>query len=241
VGLKRVFSIILLFQHSNIPKEFYVIPIISIVGKSDSGKTTFIEKLLPELTRRRYRVATVKHDVHGFEVDREGKDSWRHKQAGAHTVVISSPKKAALIRDVEKDLTLEEIREKLIQDVDLIISEGYKKDVQPKIEIFRKEKHKELLCTKEDHLIGIVSDRKFRVGVPCFFLDDVSGVADLIEKKYLQSERGEGVSLKVDGKKIPMTPFVKSFVTGTIKGMLSSLKDCRNAKEIEIRVEGEDK
>ena len=166
-----------------------MIPIISIVGKSDSGKTTLIEKLIPELTRRGYRIATVKRDVHGFEVDREGKDSWRHKQAGAHTVVISSSKKVALIRDVENDLTLEEIREKLIQDVDLILSEGYKKDVQPKIEIFRKEKHKELLCTKEDKLIAVVSNQKFDVGVPSFFLDDIRGVADFIEKKYLLSKR----------------------------------------------------
>ncbi len=218
-----------------------MIPIISIVGKSDSGKTTLIEKLVPELTRRGYRVATVKHDVHGFEVDREGKDSWRHKQAGAHTVVISSPKKVALIRDVEKDLTLEEIREKLIQDVDLIISEGYKKDVQPKIEIFRKEKHKELLCTKEDNLIAIVSDKKFKVGVSCFFLDDIKGVADFIEKKYLQAKREGEVSLKVDGKRIPMTPFVKSFVTRTIKGMLSSLKGCGATKKIEIRLDDGDK
>ncbi len=218
-----------------------MIPIISIVGKSDSGKTTLIEKLVPELTRRGYRIATVKHDVHGFEVDREGKDSWRHKQAGAHTVIISSPKKVALIRDVEKDLTLEEIREKLVQDVDLILSEGYKKDVQPKIEIFRKEKHKELLCTKDDNLVAIVSNKKFRVGVSCFFLDDIKGVADFIEKKFLQSEREGEVSLKVGGKKIPMTPFVKSFVTSTVKGMLTSLKGCENAQEIEIRIERREK
>lgn len=165
-----------------------MIPIISIVGKSDSGKTTLIEKLIPELTRRGYRIGTVKHDVHGFEVDREGKDSWRHKQAGAHTVVISSPKKVALIRDVESDLTLGEIRKKLIQDVDLILSEGYKKDVEPKIEIFRKEKHKELLCTKDNNLVAIVSDKEFKVGVPWFFLDDIKGVADFIEKKYLLSK-----------------------------------------------------
>jgi molybdopterin-guanine dinucleotide biosynthesis protein B len=218
-----------------------MIPIISIVGKSDSGKTTLIEKLVPELIRRGYRIATVKHDIHGFEVDREGKDSWRHKQAGAHTVVISSPKKVALIRDVEKDLTLEEIREKLVQDVDLILSEGYKKDVQPKIEIFRKEKHKELLCTKEDNLVAIVSNKKFRVGVSCFFLDDVKGLADFVEKRFLQSEREGEVSLKVGGRKIPMTPFVKSFVTRTVKGMLTSLKGCENAQEIEIRIEWRDK
>jgi molybdopterin-guanine dinucleotide biosynthesis protein B len=218
-----------------------MIPIVSIVGKSDSGKTTFIEKLVPELTRRGYRIATVKHDVHGFEVDQEGKDSWRHKQAGAHSVVLSSPKKVALIRDVEKDLTLEEIREKLIQDVDLIVSEGYKKDVQPKIEIFRKEKHKERLCTKEDNLIAIVSNRKFRVGVSCFSLDDVKGVADFIEKKYLQSKREGEVSLKVNGKKIPMTLFVRGFVASTVKGMLTSLRGCDHPRQIEIRIEeGED-
>ena len=87
-------------------KKSHMIPIVSIVGKSDSGKTTLIEKLLPELGRRGYRVATVKHDVHGFEVDREGKDSWRHKKAGAHTVVISSPLKVAVIRDVDHDAEL---------------------------------------------------------------------------------------------------------------------------------------
>ena len=166
-----------------------MIPIVSIVGKSDSGKTTLIEKLLPELTRRGYRIATVKHDIHGFEVDREGKDSWRHKQAGAHTVVIASPNKVALIRDVEKDWSLDEIRGKLIQDVDLILSEGYKKDIQPKIEIFRKEKHRELLCTKEDNLIAIVSNRTFDRGVPCFDLEDVKGLADLIEKEFLPPKK----------------------------------------------------
>jgi len=217
-----------------------MIPIISIVGKSDSGKTTLMEKLIPELTRRGYRIATVKHDVHGFEVDREGKDSWRHKQAGAHMVVISSPKKVAFIRDVEKDLTLEEIREKLIQDVDLILSEGYKKDVQPKIEIFRKEKHRELLCTREDNLVAIVSNKKFRVGVPCFFLDDIKGMSDFIEKRYLQSKKEEEVSLKVDGKEIPMTPFVKSFVANSVKGMLSSLKGCEHPQKIEIHIESAD-
>ena len=214
-----------------------MIPIVSIVGKSDSGKTTLIEKLLPELTRRGYRIATVKHDVHGFEVDREGKDSWRHKQAGAHTVVIASPRKAALIRDVEKDWTLEEIRDRLIHDVDLILSEGYKKDVQPKIEIFRKEKHEELLCTQEDHLVAIVSNRSFEVGVPCFGLDDMKGLGDFIEKTFLRAKSEREISLKVDGEIIPLKPFIKDFLTNAIRGMLTSLKGCKNAKRIDIHIE----
>ena len=218
-----------------------MIPIISIVGKSDSGKTTLIEKLVPELTRRGYRVATVKHDIHGFEVDREGKDSWRHKQAGAHTVVISSPNKVALIRDVEKDSTLEEIRGKWIQDVDLILSEGYKKDIQPKIEVFRKEKHKKLLCTKKDNLVAIVSNQKFNVGVPCFHLEDMKGLSNFIEKEFIKSKQKKEVSLRVDGRPIHMTPFVKDFLTKTVKGMLSSLKGCKTSQRIDIRIEDGDK
>ncbi len=218
-----------------------MIPIISIVGKSDSGKTTLIEKLVPELTRRGHRIATVKHDVHGFEVDREGKDSWRHKKAGAHTVVISSPQKAAVIRDVERDLNLTEIRDKLIRDVDLILSEGYKKDVQPKIEIFRKEKHQELLCTRADNLIAIVSDKTFDMGVPCFGLEDMKGLSGFIEKEFLVERKGRGVSLEVSGKPIPLSPFVTDFMAKTIKGMLSALKDCDPAGRIEICIEGEKK
>lgn len=214
-----------------------MIPIISIVGKSDSGKTTLIEKLVPELTRRGYRVATVKHDMHGFEVDHEGKDSWRHKQAGAHTVVISSPQKVALIRDVEKDLTLDEIRARWIRDVDLILSEGYKRDVQPKIEVFRKEKHKKLLCAKKDNLIAVVSNQKFRVGVPCFGLEDMRGLSNFIEKEFLKSKKEKEISLRVDGKPIPMTPFVRDFLTKTVKGMLSALKGCETSEQIEIYIE----
>ena len=217
-----------------------MIPIISIVGKSDSGKTTLIEKLLPELVRRGYRVATVKHDVHGFEVDREGKDSWRHKKAGAHTVILSSPQKLALIRDVEKDFTLEELRAKFIQDVDLILSEGYKKDVQPKIEVFRKEKHKELLCTRQDNLVAIASDKTFQVGVPCFGLDDMRGLGDFIETKFLTSKPQGNISLNVDGKRIPLKPFVRDFLAQAVLGMVKSLKGCQAGKRIEIRIEGDE-
>ncbi|MGD0919076.1 MAG: molybdopterin-guanine dinucleotide biosynthesis protein B [Thermodesulfobacteriota bacterium] len=201
-----------------------MIPIISIVGKSDSGKTTLIEKLMPELTRRGHRIATVKHDVHGFEVDRE---------------VIASRNKVALIRDVDKDLTLEEVREKLIQDVDLILSEGYKKDVQPKIEIFRREKHQELLCTKEDNLVAIVSNQTFDIGIPCFDLEDTKGLADFIEKRILVSKAQESVSLKVDGKEIPLNRFVRGFLSNAIGGMVGSLKDCETAERIEIHIEKE--
>jgi molybdopterin-guanine dinucleotide biosynthesis protein B len=163
-----------------------MVPIVSIVGKSDSGKTTLIEKLIPELIRRGYQVATVKHDVHGFDVDRQGKDSWRHKKAGAHTVVISSPTKLALIRDVDHDAALTELRNEYIRDVDLILSEGFKKNDQPKIEVFRKEMHRDLLCTKEDNLLAVATNQPLAMDIPCFDLNDAQGLVDLIEEKFLK-------------------------------------------------------
>ncbi len=214
-----------------------MIPIVSVVGKSDSGKTTLIEKLLPELTSRGYRIATVKHDTHGFEVDREGKDSWRHKRAGAHTVVISSPNKVALIRDVERDLALDEIRGKLIRDVDLIISEGYKRGDQPKIEVFRKEVHEELLCTTEDNLVAIASNQTFDVGVPCYDLDDMKGLAEFIIDRFLSPGKKVFISLRVDGRSVPLNPFVRTFLAQAIRGMIQSLKHCENPSRIEIELQ----
>jgi molybdopterin-guanine dinucleotide biosynthesis adapter protein len=213
-----------------------MIPIVSFVGKSDSGKTTFLVKLLPELVRRGIRVATVKHDVHGFDVDREGKDSWRHKQAGAHTVVISSPDKAAAIRDVDRDMNLDEVREKLIRDVDIILSEGFKKDVQPKIEVYRKEAHAEPLCTLDDHLIAMVSDEPVDRGVPRFGLDDVRGVADFLEERFLSGKPEALISLRVNGKEIPLNPFVRVFLGRAVRGMVTSLKGCASPGAIDIHV-----
>jgi len=213
-----------------------MVPIVSIVGKSDSGKTTLIEKLVPELVRRGYRVATVKHDIHGFEVDREGKDSWRHKQAGAHTVVISSPAKLALIRDVDHDAHLAELRDKYIQDVDLILSEGFKKNNQPKIEVFRKEVHRELLCTQEDNLLAIASNQPFDIGVPCFDLNDIRGLTDLIVEKFLKGRKSPQVHLRVNGKEIPLSPFVEKSISHTVRGMVSSLKGCASPQNVEIKI-----
>ena len=214
-----------------------MIPIVSIVGKSDSGKTTLIEKIVPELRRRGYRVATIKHDIHGFEVDREGKDSWRHRKAGADTVIISSPEQIALIKSVERDLTLAELRDHFIDDVDIIVAEGFKKDIQPKIEIFRKEKHRELLTSGEDNVVAVVSNQRFDVCVPCLDLNDVKGVVDVIEENFLRKKNEQDVTLTVDGKPVPITPFVKTFIMQTVRAMVSTLKGCQNSKRIKITIE----
>ncbi|MGF7185049.1 molybdopterin-guanine dinucleotide biosynthesis protein B [Desulfitispora alkaliphila] len=167
-----------------------MIPIVSVVGKSDVGKTTLIEKLLREIKRRGYKVATIKHDVHGFNIDIPGKDTWRHGEAGADNVIISSPNKIAIVKKVEREMSLDEIAD-TIKDVDLIITEGYKRGDKPKIEVFRKGVYEEILCSPEE-LIALATDVEFQIGVPCYDLDDASGLVDRIEETVMKKQNPKG-------------------------------------------------
>ncbi len=162
-----------------------MVPIVSFVGWSGIGKTTLLEKLIPELVRRGYRVATVKH-VHHFSMDHEGKDTWRHRKAGSACTILSSPEQLAMIRDVDHDATLDEIREKYIDDVDIVITEGYKQEHAPKIEVFRAGSHPTPVFTDGRDLIALVTDTSFDLGVPCMGLDEIDRLADFIEKKFLR-------------------------------------------------------
>ncbi len=165
------------------------IPILTIVGKSGSGKTTLIEKLIPEFRRRGYRVGTIKHHLHDFEIDREGKDSWRHAQAGATTVVVASPHKLAMVETDPTDISLEGLRDRVFQHVDLIIAEGYKTGNQPKVEVFRRDAHDALLfdCRHPD-LLATVTDSDVETGAPIFGLEDVAALAEFLERALSLSQ-----------------------------------------------------
>jgi molybdopterin-guanine dinucleotide biosynthesis protein B len=163
------------------------VPVISMVGKSGVGKTTALERVIREIKRRGYKVGTIKHDTHGFDVDRPGKDSWRHAQAGSDAVVISGPNKMALIRRLDSEVSLDQIVS-LLGDLDLIITEGYKKGDKPKIEVTRQERGTQLLCQPEE-LIGIMADYPVDMPVPQFALEDAAGVVDLLETLYLRRAR----------------------------------------------------
>jgi molybdopterin-guanine dinucleotide biosynthesis adapter protein len=168
-----------------------IIPIVSIVGKSNSGKTTLLEKIIAELVGRGYRIATIKHNVHGFNIDHEGKDSYRHKKAGATMTVVSSPRQLAFVRDVDHDYPLAEIRDSYIKDVDIILTEGFKVNSYPKIEVYRSQLNRELLCKKEDNLLAIAADIRLDIGVPCLDINDARGIADLIERAFLKKNTGK--------------------------------------------------
>ena len=158
-------------------------PIVSIVGKSGSGKTTLLEKLIPELKRMGLRVGTIKHDVHGFEIDHPGKDSWRHKQAGSVITMISSPQRLAMVMDVDHDHTLDELAP-FLSGVDIILSEGYKRENKPKVEIFRSEVHDQPLCLNDENLIAWVTDADLDLGVARFALNDIRGLADFLVRHF---------------------------------------------------------
>jgi molybdopterin-guanine dinucleotide biosynthesis adapter protein len=210
-------------------------PIVSIVGKSDSGKTTLIEKLVPELIRRGYRVGTIKHDAHQFDIDHPGKDSWRHRQAGADTVVISSPAKAAIVTTVRQELTLDEMAAAYFRDVDVVITEGYKSENKPKIEILA-EAGGELISPKNEVFLVAAAAGANGLGIPSVSRDDVAGIADAIEDRFLKTARPGGVELLVDGKPIPLNPIMKAMVTNTVMGMASSLKGVDSPKRLEVRI-----
>jgi molybdopterin-guanine dinucleotide biosynthesis protein B len=162
------------------------IPILSFVGRSNSGKTTLIERVIPELVRAGYKVATVKHAGHGFDLDTEGKDSWRHKRAGASSVLVLSKGSMAMFADVSDQMNVEEVRDRFLDHTyDLIIAEGWKHEHYPKIIIVR-EQIGEIQVSTEG-LLAVVSDKPLDLSVPLFGLDDVAGVAALIMKQFPRS------------------------------------------------------
>ena len=212
-----------------------MVPIVCIVGKKGVGKTHVMEMLVAELKNRGYRVATVKHSVHGIDVDQEGKDSWRHAQAGSDAVVISSPQKLALIRKVDHDNTLAELSRFIASDFDIILAEGFKRDKAPKIEVHRKELGRDLLCAQEE-LLALATDESLDLNIPQYSPDDAPGLVDLIEKRYLNKEAKEVVSLFVNGEPVPLNDFVRRLFSNTLFGMISSLKRIPQAISIDISV-----
>ena len=162
------------------------VPILCFVGRSNSGKTTLIERVIPELVKAGYKVATVKHAGHGFDLDTEGKDSWRHKRAGASSVMVLSKGGMAMFADVSDQMTVEEIRDRFLDHTyDLIIAEGWKHERYPKIVIVRDQVGE--ISVSTEGLLAVVSDKSVDLSVPSFGLDDVTGVASLIIKQFPRS------------------------------------------------------
>ncbi|TWH49482.1 molybdopterin-guanine dinucleotide biosynthesis protein B [Sporomusa sp. KB1] len=160
-----------------------MIPIISVVGRSNSGKTTYLEKLVTECKRRGYKVAVIKHHHNDFEIDKPGKDTWRHAEAGADVVCLASPHKMAMIKKTDQELSLDQVAG-YIDNVDIIFTEGYKQEAKCKIEVYRQGNINAPLGVKPE-LLAVVSDIIVYETIPHFALDDPSALADFLEVRVL--------------------------------------------------------
>jgi len=161
------------------------VPLIGLAGFSNSGKTTFLEKLIAELKRRGYRVGVVKHTHHQIEFDQPGKDTWRHARAGAEVVALAAPGGVSLVRSFESDPGPDAVIS-MISGVDLIVIEGYKRGKWPKIEVYHGGVSERPVIPAEE-LLAVVSNVPLDSEVICFGLDDASGVADLLERVILKT------------------------------------------------------
>ena len=163
--------------------------VVSFVAKSGTGKTTLLEKVIVEFKQRGYRVGAVKHDAHQFDIDHPGKDSHRLTAAGADTMLISSPEKLALVKKHAMSPPIEELLATYFTDVDIVVTEGFKKSTMPKIEIHRKERSPTLLCRGEEYdptLVAVASDEPLDLDVPVLDLNNAPQVADFVVERFLR-------------------------------------------------------
>jgi molybdopterin-guanine dinucleotide biosynthesis protein B len=206
-------------------------PIVSIIGKSRSGKTTLIEKLIRELKSRGYKVATVKHTNQNLSFDEPGKDSWRHVQAGSEATIISSPDNIVLIKPVTTEPSSEEIAHLVGEDYDIILTEGFSKSDVPKIEVHRKEAGPPFASTKK--LIAIVSDEPLATKSRQFSPDDIKGLADLLEQGFITPQK-ERLSLYVNNTPISLSSFPREIIGNILLALASSLKGVKEVKSLEL-------
>jgi len=206
-------------------------PVVSIVGKSKSGKTALVEKLIGELKSRGYRVATIKHTPQGMTFDEPDKDSWRHIQAGSEATAITSPDKIVLIKPIAQDLTLDEIVRFFGEDYDIILAEGFKQGDAPEIEVHRQEVGPPLTTIKK--LIAIVTDEPLETKTRQFSLQDVKGLADLLEEGFIKPQR-ERTSLYINNVPIVLTTWPKEVITNVILAMASCLKGVGEVRSLEL-------
>ena len=159
--------------------------VFGVVGWKNSGKTGLMERLVREFVARGKTVSTLKHAHHSFDVDRPGKDSDRHRVAGAHQVLLASSNRWALMTELRKadEPPLEALLAKL-SPVDLVLVEGYKRDAHAKIEAHRQETGQPLIARNDPTVLAVASDEPLTdLGIPVLDLDDTNGIADFIAAK----------------------------------------------------------
>jgi molybdopterin-guanine dinucleotide biosynthesis protein B len=207
--------------------------IISIVGKSHSGKTTLLVALITELKKRGLKVAMVKHSHHADDLDTADKDTWRFSQAGSELSAINSLDNLAIYRRMDRYFDPQEISQFILWDYDLILTEGFKSSHYPKIEVHRQEQGKDLISDPRQ-LLAVVTDELLPVDVPQFSRNEVARIADLVEKTALPQHQEDDLDLMVNGASIPVNTSLKGLLTRTLFAMIPAPKDSGEIKSLHI-------
>jgi molybdopterin-guanine dinucleotide biosynthesis protein B len=160
--------------------------VIGLAGWSGAGKTTLLTRIIPLFRAQGLRVSVIKHAHHKFDVDVPGKDSWRHREAGAEEVLVSSANRWALMHELrgQREPRLPELLKRL-GCVDLVVVEGYKSEPHRKIEVYRKANEKPFLFPDDPGIVGIASDVAVETRLPVAHLDDVPAVAALMRRSAI--------------------------------------------------------
>ena len=207
--------------------------IISIVGKSHSGKTTLLEKLIAELKRRGYRVAIIKHSHHKDDLDVAEKDTWRFTRAGSELSAINSLDHLAIYRHMDNFFDPQDIASFIRWDYDILLTEGFKGSNYPKIEVHRAEQGKDLV-SDPNLLLAVVTDEPLDVNVPQLSRDDVSGIADIIEKQIKSDNSKTDLDLIINGTHTSVSPQLKDLLTRTLSAMIPDLQKNGEVKSLHI-------
>jgi molybdopterin-guanine dinucleotide biosynthesis protein B len=161
------------------------IPIITVVGYSTSGKTRCVTGLIAALARRGYRVASTKHCHHGFDLDVEGKDSWKHRQAGAVTTLMSSGNQIGMVASTPALITLEQICRDYVHGAEILLAEGYSWENLPKILVTSQDKLEQERISPDDLIIALVGENRVDSSLPQFSFNQIEALASLLERDYL--------------------------------------------------------
>jgi molybdopterin-guanine dinucleotide biosynthesis adapter protein len=207
--------------------------IISIVGKSSSGKTTLLEKVIAELKQRGYKVAIIKHSHHKDDLDTAAKDTWRFTQAGTELSAINSLDHLAIYRRMDKFFDPQDIANFVLWDYDILLTEGFKGSNYPKIEVHRADQGQGLL-TDPKLLLAVVTDEPLEVNVPQLSREDVNGIADIIEKTIIAHKGETDLTMIINGKSTPIPPLLKDTLTRTLSAMIPDLQNNGNIKSLHI-------
>jgi molybdopterin-guanine dinucleotide biosynthesis protein MobB len=215
-----------------------MIPAISIVGHSKSGKTTLIELLIREFKKRGRRVAAVKHAHEDFDLDHPGKDSWRFGEAGSESVTLLGARRSAVMRSHPPGYAFDELLSSARGDADIMLIEGMSSGPYPKIEMHRGELGRELRCEPAE-LLAVVTDEPLEIGCKQFSLQEIGAIANLVEE-HLAKRSPSLAALQINGKRVSLGPFTQKILANTILGIVKSLKGISKINTVSVLIRAAD-